>query len=102
VNGMQRYGLDAKTRYLWYHYSMITVSVNEIQNDPLGYIQKVLAGETVVVLKGGRPVVEIKPVAKEEDSKQKRPFGLCAGEFHVPADFDEPLPEEILNRFEGK
>ena len=36
------------------------------------------------------------------ESKQPRPFGLCAGEFTVPNDFDEPLPEEILSAFEGK
>jgi hypothetical protein len=29
-------------------------------------------------------------------------YGLCAGEFIVPDDFDSPLPEEILNSFEGK
>ncbi len=34
--------------------------------------------------------------------KTLRPFGLCAGEFTVPDDFDHPLPEEILNEFEGK
>jgi hypothetical protein len=32
---------------------------------------------------------------------QRRPFGLCAGEFVVPDDFDDPLPEEILRDFEG-
>jgi hypothetical protein len=32
----------------------------------------------------------------------KRPFGLCAGEFTVPADFDDPLPEDILRDFEGE
>ena len=31
-----------------------------------------------------------------------RPFGLCAGEFTVPDDFDQPLPEHILKEFEGK
>lgn len=31
-----------------------------------------------------------------------RPFGLCAGEFTVPDDFDYPLPEETLKEFEGK
>lgn len=34
--------------------------------------------------------------------KQLRPFGLCTGEFVVPDNFDAPLPEEILNAFEGK
>ncbi len=33
---------------------------------------------------------------------QRRPFGLCAGEFVVPDDFDDPLPEDILRDFEGQ
>ena len=31
-----------------------------------------------------------------------RPFGLCAGDFVVPDDFDDPLPETILKSFEGE
>ena len=41
---------------------------------------------------------ELKPIT---NNKQLRPFGLCAGEFTVPDDFDDPLPEDILNAFEG-
>lgn len=28
-----------------------------------------------------------------------RPFGLCAGDFVVPDDFNDPLPDEILDLF---
>lgn len=35
-------------------------------------------------------------------SQQLRPYGLCAGEFVVPQDFDAPLPENILASFEGE
>jgi hypothetical protein len=38
----------------------------------------------------------------EGEDKQLRPFGLCAGEFCTPDDFDVTLPEEILNAFEFK
>ena len=31
-----------------------------------------------------------------------RPSGLCEGEFVVPDDFDAPLPEEVLQDFEGR
>lgn len=31
-----------------------------------------------------------------------RPYGLCAGEFIVPDDFDDPLPDYLLDAFEGK
>lgn len=31
-----------------------------------------------------------------------RPFGLCTGEFTVPDNFDDPLPEYVIQEFEGK
>ncbi|MGB3402463.1 MAG: hypothetical protein WBA77_07215 [Microcoleaceae cyanobacterium] len=34
-------------------------------------------------------------------SKQQRSYGLCAGEFTVPDDFDAPLPDDILSAFEN-
>lgn len=37
-----------------------------------------------------------------EEPKSERPFGLAAGEFVVPEDFDAPLPESIINEFEGR
>lgn len=30
-----------------------------------------------------------------------RPFGLCAGQFQVPDDFDASLPDDIISSFEG-
>lgn len=36
----------------------------------------------------------------EPEVVQPRPFGLCKGEFRVPDDFDEPLPEAVLEDFE--
>ncbi len=47
----------------------------------------------------GKPVAEIRPVFS--NPKKPRPFGLCAGEFTVPDDFDAPLPENIIQEFEG-
>jgi hypothetical protein len=29
-------------------------------------------------------------------------MGLCAGDFVVPENFDAPLPEELLDAFEGR
>jgi hypothetical protein len=33
---------------------------------------------------------------------QPRPFGLAKGQFTVPEDFNAPLPEDVLQAFEGK
>jgi prevent-host-death family protein len=78
---------------------MVQVSVEELQRDLTMYLQRVEAGETVVIVRAGQPVAEMKPVVL--GTKQLRPFGLCAREFTVPRDFDAPLPEGILKAFEG-
>jgi TIR domain len=43
------------------------------------------------------------PVWNAPDAaSSRRPFGLCAGEFIVPDDFDAPLPDEVLADFEER
>ena len=37
---------------------------------------------------------------RETEATDLRPSGLCKGQFTVPDDFDDPLPEEILRDFE--
>ncbi|NEP83554.1 MAG: type II toxin-antitoxin system Phd/YefM family antitoxin [Okeania sp. SIO3B3] len=78
---------------------MLNVTIDEIQSDPLKYLRLVEEGETVVIIRSEQAIAEIRPIAS---SKNLRPFGLCAGEFTVPDDFDAPLPEDMLDAFEGK
>ena len=78
---------------------MQRVTVDEIQRDPSRYLRQVEAGETFVILQADKAIAELRPIPSR---KQLRPFGLCAGEFTVPDDFDSPLPEDLLNAFEGK
>ncbi|MFN5398524.1 MAG: DUF2281 domain-containing protein [Pseudanabaena sp.] len=35
-----------------------------------------------------------------QDLQQSRPYGLCTGEFTVPENFDDPLPDDVLQDFE--
>ncbi|MCI0335837.1 MAG: type II toxin-antitoxin system prevent-host-death family antitoxin [Planctomycetes bacterium] len=76
---------------------MTTISISEIQRDLSGYLRRVQAGETFVITDRHRPVAEIKPITPP--SNGQRPFGLAAGEFEVPEDFDDPLPDDILREF---
>src|SRR6266568_7244709 len=78
---------------------MVQVSVEEIQRDLSAYLRRVEAGETWIIVRAGQPVAEVKPVIAP--AKVLRPYGLCAGEFTVPEDFDAPLPEDLLQAFEG-
>lgn len=77
----------------------VQVSVDEIEQDLSAYLFRVETGETFIITESGHPRAELKPL---QLSKDMRPFGLCAGEFVVPEDFDDPLPEHILRGFEGK
>ena len=74
-------------------------TVEEVENHPEEFLHRVLEGETVVLFRGDRAVAEIRPLAA---ATGPRPIGLAAGDFVVPEDFDDPLPEDILNAFEGK
>jgi len=75
----------------------MNVPVDEMKRDPESLLHRVLEGETLVLTDHDRPVAEIRPV---ESVRKPRPFGLAAGTFVVPDDFDDPLPEEILRDFE--
>jgi prevent-host-death family protein len=76
---------------------MTTITLGEMQQDLAGYLRRVQAGEILVVTDHNRPIAEIKPITAASDGQ--RPFGLCAGEFRIPDDFDNPLPDEVLREF---
>jgi prevent-host-death family protein len=78
---------------------MIRVSIHELQQDLSAFLQRVQAGEAILITQAGKPVAEITPIAQASDAP--RPFGLAVGEFVVPDDFDQPLPENVLQEFEG-
>jgi antitoxin (DNA-binding transcriptional repressor) of toxin-antitoxin stability system len=75
------------------------VTVVQFETDPGEYLRRVIEGEVVVVYRDGQPVAEIRPIS---EARRLRPIGLASGDFVVPDDFDDPLPEHILAGFEGK
>ncbi|MBW3543846.1 MAG: type II toxin-antitoxin system prevent-host-death family antitoxin [Planctomycetes bacterium] len=79
---------------------MSTVSLTELQEKTAALVARVEAGERLVVVRGGRPVAEMRPLAGPRSGP--RPFGLAAGAFVVPDDFDAPLPDDVLREFEGR
>ena len=71
-----------------------TITTDEILRDWRGCLQRVKAGETLVIMEANERVAEIKPIASPEPPL--RPYALCAGDFQISEDFDAPLPEEII------
>lgn len=76
------------------------MSFDEIERDLPNFLRRVEAGETLVILKAGKPLAEIKPLTRHTSAV--RPYGLCEGDFIVPEDFDAPLPANIMKDFEGE
>ncbi|HEX5079787.1 MAG TPA: type II toxin-antitoxin system Phd/YefM family antitoxin [Geminicoccaceae bacterium] len=60
-------------------------------------IDRVNAGEEVVITRHGRAVARLVPV----QDKPKRKLGTLKGKVWMSEDFDAPLPEDVLKLFEG-
>jgi antitoxin (DNA-binding transcriptional repressor) of toxin-antitoxin stability system len=52
---------------------MITISMDDMERDPLVCLRVVQAGETIVILQAGRPVMEIKPAGQNGNTRRVRP-----------------------------
>jgi prevent-host-death family protein len=79
---------------------MRTVTLTDLLQNPANLLARVEAGEHLVVVRDGQPVAELRPIAGPRTGL--RPFGLAAGAFAVPEDFDAPLPDDVLREFEGR
>ena len=78
---------------------MIKINVAEAKAHLAGYLERVEAGEVVVVCRRNVPIAEIRSVAKRP--RQPRPVGIDRG-MVIPASFFQPLPDDLLDAFEGK
>jgi antitoxin (DNA-binding transcriptional repressor) of toxin-antitoxin stability system len=80
---------------------MITLNIDDIERNLSGFIKLIQEGNSLIITQANEPIAEIKPIVINQALKKPRPIGLCAGEFIVPDDFNDPLPEEIINLFES-
>lgn len=74
------------------------VNVHEAKTQLSRLLEQALAGEDVVIMRSGKPLVRLAPV---EMAPSRRKLGSAKGDFVVPDDFNEALPEEVLAGFEG-
>lgn len=77
---------------------MIKINTAEAKARLSHYLEKVEEGETVVVCRRNVPIAEIRPLPKRP--LERRPIGIDRG-MCVPESFFEPLPEDMLDAFEG-
>lgn len=76
---------------------MIKLNIHEAKTHLSRYLAKLKKGQTILLCRRNTPVAEIR--ALPAASEKPRPIGLAKGKFRVPANFFEPLPEELVNAF---
>jgi prevent-host-death family protein len=78
---------------------MKEVNTHEAKTQLSRLLRRVAAGEEITIANRGVPVACLVPVPPK---KAPRVLGIFRGEFSVPDDFDAPLPDDILDLFEGR
>jgi len=69
---------------------MLQVNVHEAKTNLSKLIQKVVAGEEVVIAKGNQPIIKLVLI---ENLKPQRRLGTAKGKIKIADDFDEPLED---------
>lgn len=80
---------------------MMKVTLAKAKAGLSALLDRVEAGETVAITRYHRVVAEVRP-ARPPKRGAKRPAGLGRGKFKVPRDFNAPLPDDVLDSFEGR
>ena len=80
---------------------MLMVNIFEIKAKLSEYLDRVLAGERIVICRHNKPVAELRPF--EELRVEPRPIGPLPGRptFEITPAFFEPLPDNELELWEG-
>ncbi|WP_236529517.1 type II toxin-antitoxin system Phd/YefM family antitoxin [Pseudomonas syringae] len=76
---------------------MTTVPLGEAKTNLSKLVDEAAAGKIITISKHGRAIAQLVPIAKP-----KRPrIGAMKDMFVTPDNFDDPLPEDLLDAFEG-
>jgi prevent-host-death family protein len=78
---------------------MMKLNIHEAKTHLSKYLSRLKAGDRIVLCKRNQPVAQITPLS--EVPTRPRPIGLAKQTFSVPTSFFEPLPDEMLDAFEG-
>jgi len=74
------------------------VNIHEAKTNLSRLIERVEAGQKILIARAGKPVAMLVPIAAE---RKRRRLGLCAGQVEIGDDFDV-LPADIAAAFEGE
>ena len=81
--------------------AMEAIDIDAASTQLTRLIDAAARGEDVVFVRAGMPVARLVPVAQAV-ARPRRVLGSLAGRMRVPVDFDAPLPDDVLDLFEGR
>lgn len=76
-----------------------TVGLYEAKTHLSALVERAAEGEEIVITKSGKPKARLVPL---DDTRPLRKPGLGRGRWKVREDFDEQLPDDILDSFVGE
>ena len=86
-----------------------TVTLEKAAADLAALVKRAAAGEEIVIEAAGRPQARLVAVAAgdsrppaADDRPVRREGGFLRGKVRVGADFDAPLPDDVLRYFRGE
>ena len=78
---------------------MIKANIFEVKARLSELLARVEHGETVVICKRNRPLAELRRIASART--ESRPIGGLEGAIEILPSFFDPLPDELLDSFDG-
>jgi len=78
--------------------TMAKVNIRELKAHISALIERVQAGETIIVAKRNAAIAELRPVTRRSAAPI---LGQPVEGLHVGPEFFEPLPEDIVEAFSG-
>jgi prevent-host-death family protein len=78
---------------------MPKVNIHEAKTHLSKLAEQAGAGEEIIIAKAGKPIARLVPLAQ---GAAKRKKGLLKGRIKTTNAFDQPLPDEVIDLFEGR
>ena len=78
---------------------MHIVNIHQAKTNFSKLVDAVMNGEEIIIAKAGKPAAKLVPITA---LKPKRKPGALKGKIKISKDFNAPLPDDVLDQFEGK
>lgn len=77
--------------------AMSMIPLGEAKTNLSRLVDEAAAGKVITITKHGRAVAQLVPIA----TPKVRRIGAMKGKLVIPDDFDAPLPDDLLDAFQG-